>query len=69
MKKLLFAGITLFASLYSVAQSPVKWAFAAKKIADKTYEVKYIANIDAPWHIYSQATPEGGPVATKITFA
>lgn len=69
MKKLLIAGIILFASLYSIAQGPVKWSFAAKKIADKTYEVRYTATIDAPWHIYSQVTPEGGPVATKITFA
>ncbi|MEP7376001.1 MAG: protein-disulfide reductase DsbD domain-containing protein [Chitinophagaceae bacterium] len=67
-RKLLIAAITLFISVLSIAQSnPVKWTFEAKKIADKTYEIKYLATIDAPWHIYSQTTPEGGPIATKIT--
>ena len=69
MKKLLMAGISLLASAYCIGQtSPVKWSFAAKKIADKTYELRLTATVAAPWHIYSQTTPEGGPLPTKISF-
>lgn len=32
------------------------------------YEVRIIAAIDNDWHIYSQATPEGGPSPTVIKF-
>ena len=39
-----------------------------KKTGGKKYEVHLSAKIDDPWHIYSQATPAGGPVPTKISF-
>ena len=59
----------LFVYHFSYAQSmPVSWSFNAKKIADKTYEITLSADVQTPWHIYSQFTPEGGPVPTKITF-
>ena len=50
------------------AQSPVHWTFSAKKMADKDYEITLTATVNSPWHIYSQHTPDGGPVATKISF-
>ena len=69
MKKLLMAGIFLVASACCIAQTnPVKWVFAAKKIAEKTYELRLSATVAAPWHIYSQTTPDGGPLPTKISF-
>jgi hypothetical protein len=49
--------------------NPVQWTFTAKKVADKTYEVRFKVSVGAPWHIYSQFTPEGGPVPTKFTFS
>jgi thiol:disulfide interchange protein DsbD len=49
-------------------ESLVKWSFAAKKKDPKTYEVVASAMLPKTWHIYSQTTPKGGPVATKITF-
>ena len=33
------------------------------------YKLKMTAVIEQGWHIYSQNTPDGGPSATKITFA
>jgi hypothetical protein len=39
---------------------------ATKKGAD--YEVIIKATIEKPWHIYSQTTPAGGPLPTKISF-
>jgi thiol:disulfide interchange protein DsbD len=32
------------------------------------YEVRLVAKVDEPWHIYSQQTPAGGPLPTKISF-
>ncbi len=45
---------------------PVKWSYTAKKTSPGIYELHFKAMIDAPWHIYSQFTPEGGPNPTII---
>ena len=49
-------------------QDPVKWTFTVKKIATTSYELHLTANIEDDWHIYSQTTPDGGPVPTTISF-
>lgn len=49
-------------------QSPVKWRFSAKKIADKTYEIHLTPTVQNPWHLYSQNLPKGGALPTKISF-
>ena len=54
---------------FAQVQNPVKWSFTSKKISNDTYEVHLTATIDQRWHIYSQTTPEGGPVPTAITFS
>lgn len=48
--------------------SPVLWNFKAKKISGGCYEVRISAVVNEPWHIYSQKSPEGGPIPTKIKF-
>jgi hypothetical protein len=50
------------------AQAPYTWSFSAKKVSEGTYEIHCTANISAPWHTYSQFTPDGGPVPTKFSF-
>lgn len=50
------------------AQGVVEWKFYAKKVADKTYEIRLTAKVTEPWHIYSQSTPKGGPLPTAISF-
>lgn len=50
-------------------QNPIKWAYKLKKVNATTYEVQVSATIDKGWHIYSQTTPDGGPVPTTIKFA
>ena len=50
-------------------QNPASWSFTAKKITDNTYEVHLTATIESGWHMYSQTTPEGGPLPTVITFS
>ena len=42
----------------SAQPNPVRWTFAAKKIADKQFEVEMRADIIAGWHLYSQQQPE-----------
>jgi hypothetical protein len=69
MRKLLILICVLGITHFSFAQNPVQWQFTSKKIKDKTYEVHITATIEEPWNIYSQSTPDGGPVPTKIAFA
>lgn len=70
MKKLFFSFILLFLAFNSDAQmqNPVKWNFTATKKAEKVYEVIITAMLPKPWHIYSQNTPQGGPVPTSFSF-
>lgn len=70
MKKFLFVFIlsSIVADCFAQLENPVKWDFSAKKINATTYEVHLTAKIEDEWHIYSQTTPDGGPVATSISF-
>ena len=64
----LVISLLLAVSLQAQVQKPVHWAFSSKKLTATTYEIHLTATIDARWHTYSQTTPDGGPVATTITF-
>ncbi len=70
MKRIITISFLLFFSnlLFAQIQNPVEWSATSKKISDKTYEVHITATIDNGWHIYSQTTPDGGPIPTSITF-
>lgn len=49
--------------------NPVTWAFSAKKISDKTYELHITASIQSGWHLFSQVQPEDAVAEpTLITF-
>lgn len=50
-------------------QNPVKWNYKLKKVNATTYEVHITATIDKGWHVYSQTTPDGGPLPTTIKFS
>lgn len=71
MKKLLF-GLFLMTGLAMTAtaqqQSPVSWTASAAKAAEGLYKITITANVPAPWHIYSQSTPDGGPVPTTLSY-
>ncbi|MDQ6813473.1 MAG: hypothetical protein M3040_07055 [Bacteroidota bacterium] len=59
---------TLFAiNSFSQVKDPVKWSATSRKKAG-AYEVVLTAIMPKPWHIYSQKTGEGGPVATTFKF-
>ncbi|MFA6082867.1 protein-disulfide reductase DsbD domain-containing protein [Mucilaginibacter sp.] len=71
MKNILIVCTFLFVSLnvFGQTKSPVSWSFTSHKKSDKVYEVVMSATVAKPWHIYSQFTPDGGPLPTKITFS
>ena len=70
MKKIL-TPILVFLAFAATAQSSkeVQWAYSAKKIADKTYEVHMTATINGDYHMYAQDAGGDGPIATSFTFS
>ena len=68
-KSLAVLAAIFFASLsFAQVKNPVKWSFSSKKVDATTYEVKMTATLERGWHIYSQTTPDGGPVPTTIEY-
>lgn len=68
-KTVLFLAFVVATSFgFAQVKNPVKWKFSSKKINATTFEVHLTATIDAGWHVYSQTTPDGGPVPTSIEF-
>jgi thiol:disulfide interchange protein DsbD len=69
MKKTLFIYFFLLIAIFTFGQNPVSWAFSAKKINEKVYEVHLTATIQAGWHLYSQKQPDDAiALPTKFTF-
>lgn len=69
MKKISSLFIALFLSLLSYAQeNPVQWSTAVDKKEDGVYELVLKAQIEDGWYVYSQHTPEGGPLPTEFTY-
>ncbi len=70
MKKFLFVFISMLflGNANSQVKDPVSWTYVANKRAPGIYEIVITADIPKPWHMYSQSTPAGGPVPTKISF-
>ncbi|CAN5367868.1 hypothetical protein BH20BAC1_BH20BAC1_00670 [soil metagenome] len=71
MRKVLVLLLISFVSFSAQAQvlNPVTWTAVSKKIKNNIYEIRLTARLEKGWHIYSQNTPDGGPVPTSITFA
>ena len=69
MKKYILTSLFIFSAVLTQAQrmNPVNWSFQAVKKADKQYDVILTANVEAPWHIYSQFVKKG-PIPTTIEF-
>ncbi len=69
MKKNVLLALCMMALqvLHAQVKNPVQWSFTTKKINAKTVELHLTATIEKGWHIYSQTTPEGGPVPTTVT--
>ena len=70
MKKIFLFLVIVLVALQGQSQklAPVKWAYQAVKTGEKQYNIIITANVDAPWHIYSQFVKKG-PVPTTVQFA
>lgn len=66
---LLLAAVIVTTFCFAQVKNPVKWSFTSKKVSPSTYEVHLTATLDRGWHVYSQTTPDGGPVATVFSFS
>jgi hypothetical protein len=65
---LLIAVFAISTSAFAQIETPVKWAYAAKRISATEAVVFIRATIDPEWHIYSLNQKDGGPVKTSLTF-
>ena len=53
---------------FSQVQDPVKWKSSIEKISDTEYQIKLDATIEGEWHMYSQFTPDGGPLPLEFIY-
>ena len=69
MKKLAFLLALSFTVLFVNAQivNPTKWTFDSKQNG-KEAELIFKATVDSGWHVYDVSLPEGGPIATTISY-
>ncbi|WP_264564656.1 thioredoxin family protein [Flavobacterium sp. N3904] len=70
MKKILFILLTFFAFAKGNAQvlDPVKWTTTIEKKSESNYILTFNGVIEKDWHLYSQFTPDGGPLPLEIIF-
>ena len=70
MKSFLFFVFGFFALAPCMAQiiNPVKWSAKVDKITDTEYNLVMNGIIDSGWHLYSQFTPENGPLPAEFKF-
>lgn len=70
MKKNLILSIALLIFAFGNAQilDPVKWTTKIEQKSATNFIITFNAIIDNEWHVYSQFTPDGGPLPLEITF-
>lgn len=69
MKKILLSFcICLFGVLSQAQINPVSWSFGAEHISGSKYLIKFNADIEKNWVVYSQHMDEDGPVPTGFFF-
>ena len=70
MKKLfyLFSLALVFTTAQAQILNPVKWEPKIEKQTDGNFLITLKGNIEKDWHVYSQFTPEDGPLPTEFIF-
>jgi thiol:disulfide interchange protein len=70
MRKIIFLLLAFlaFANVNSQILDPVKWTTKIEKKSDNTYVLIFNGVIEKDWHMYSQFTPDGGPLALEVLF-
>jgi thiol:disulfide interchange protein len=71
MKKIILLIIVVFAFANANSQiiNPVKWTSKTEKISETEFNLIISGKIDESWHVYSQFTPDGGPLALELKFS
>ncbi|MBR5241385.1 MAG: thiol:disulfide interchange protein, partial [Muribaculaceae bacterium] len=67
--KILLLLFVISTSLSAQILEPVKWSVTENKTSENTMELRYSATIDEGWHLYSNILPDGGPLATEVTYS
>ena len=70
MKKVLFLLLSFLTLFTAQAQmiNPVKWSSRVEKISETEFNLVMEAKIEDDWHVYSQFTPENGPLPAEFKF-
>jgi thiol:disulfide interchange protein DsbD len=69
MKKIVLV-VVLILGFITNAQilKPVKWTSRTEKISDTEFTLVFEGTIENKWHVYSQFTPDGGPLPLELNF-
>ncbi len=70
MKKILLFLLLVagYFTTYSQILDPVKWTSRTEYVSGSQYDLIFEGKIDDGWHVYSQYTPDGGPLPLEIVF-
>ena len=74
MSKSVWNKIIIFFLFFAFAKGnaqilePVKWTSKIEKKSGNNAVLIFDGTIEKDWHMYSQFTPDGGPLALEITF-
>lgn len=70
MKKIYYLLFLLFIFFKAQAQiiNPVKWEVSIEIKSNSEYLLSFKGDIEADWHVYSQFTPEDGPLPAEFIF-
>ena len=70
MKNIVFALIAFFTFINVQSQmvDPVKWKTKLEQKSDTEFVLIIDGTIENEWHVYSQFTPENGPLAAELTY-
>ncbi|MCV9928642.1 protein-disulfide reductase DsbD family protein [Flavobacterium sp. LS1R49] len=70
MKKILYLLLLVFAFAKVQAQiiNPVKWEASIEKKSTSEFVLSFKGAIESGWHVYSQFTPEDGPLPAEFLF-
>ncbi|MFA9191575.1 cytochrome c biogenesis protein CcdA [Flavobacterium sp. FZUC8N2.13] len=68
MKKLFFllTAFLVFTNVNSQILDPVKWTTKIEQKSEGVFVLTFNAVIEKDWHMYSQFTPDGGPLAMEV---
>jgi thiol:disulfide interchange protein DsbD len=70
MKNFFYTLVAFFVltSVNAQIKNPVKWTTKTEKVSDNEFNLVINGVIEEGWHVYSQFTPEDGPLPIVITF-